>query len=344
MREVIRHHGIPKSIVSDRDPLSLSDFWKEIFRSQGTQLNMSSAYHPESDGQTEVINRCLEAYLRCFAVDQPRSWASWIPWAEFWYNTTFHGSTGVSPFEVVYGRKPPSVVQFVPGEVRVPTVAIELQDRDEALKQLRSHLSHAQALMKTAADKKRREVHFTIGEWVYVKLKPYRQMSVSRRIHHKLAAKFFGPFQVVERVGPVAYKLQLPPTSKVHPVFHMSLLKKAVQTPADSVFPPELELNQDEILVPKRVLATRLIKDQQAEFEQWLIQWDGQGKEEATWEDAIMIQGQFPELSLEDKTHSKEGSNDANREEGTTVIVTPKPLLVYSRKGPGVKRGKTIIS
>lgn len=126
---------------------------------------------------------------------------------------------GVSPFEVVYGRKPLSVVQFVPGEVHVPAVAFKLQDRYEALKQLRSHLSHTQASMKTVAYKKRREVHFTVGEWVYVKLKPYCQKSVSRRIHHKLAAKFFGPFQVVERVGPVAYKLQLPPASKVHPVF-----------------------------------------------------------------------------------------------------------------------------
>lgn len=81
-----------KSIVSDRDPFFLSNFWKEIFRLQGMELNMSSDYHPESDGQTEVINRCLKAYLRCFAVDQPHSWASRIPWAEFWYNNTFHGS------------------------------------------------------------------------------------------------------------------------------------------------------------------------------------------------------------------------------------------------------------
>ena len=104
----------------------------------------------------------------------------------------------------------------------------ELRDRDEALKQLKIHLLRAQSIMKTQADKKGREVQFQVGEWVYVKLKPYRQMSVVPRIHQKLVARFFGPFKIVDRVGLVAYKLELLAMSKVHPVFHVSLLKKAV--------------------------------------------------------------------------------------------------------------------
>ncbi|KAL4570019.1 hypothetical protein LXL04_025668 [Taraxacum kok-saghyz] len=314
VREVIRHHGIPKSIVSDRDPLFLSAFWREIFKSQGTKLNMSSAYHPESDGQTEVINRCLEAYLRCFAVDQPRNWASWIPWAEFWYNSTFHISTGVSPFEVVYGRKPPSVMQFVPGEIRVQAVLQELLDRDEAIKQLKLHLGQAQSNMKEQADKKRRDVSFQVGEWVYVKLKPYRQMSVAKRIHHKLAAKFFGPFQVVDRIGPVAYKLDLPATSKIHPVFHVSLLKKAVQVPTSPVLPPELEITGKDSLIPMSILASRTITEGEDVCIQWLIQWKDQSMEEATWEDAVAIKSQFPDISLEDKTVIEGEGNDGDRE------------------------------
>ncbi|KAL4577127.1 hypothetical protein LXL04_013230 [Taraxacum kok-saghyz] len=298
IREVIRHHGIPKSIVSDRDPLFLSSFWKEIFKSQGTKLCMSSTYHPESDGQTEVINRCLESYLRCFAVDQPKTWAAWIPWAEFWYNSTFHGSTGTTPFEAVYGRQPPSVMQFVPGEIRVQAVLQELLDRDEALRQLKQHLEPAQSNMKSRAYKKRRDVTFQVGEWVYVKLKPYRQMSVASRIHQKLAPNFFGPFKILEKLGPVAYKLELPATSKIHPVFHTSLLKKAVQAPTSPILPPELEITTADSTILAAILATRTTNNHGETQVQWLIQWRDLPVEEATWEDGVGIQNQFPHISL----------------------------------------------
>ena len=91
---------------------------------------MSSAYHPETDGQTEVMNRCLETYLRCFIADQPKSWVLWVPWAEFWFNTTFHASAGSTPFELVYGRKPPMITRLLQGETRVEAVQKELEERD----------------------------------------------------------------------------------------------------------------------------------------------------------------------------------------------------------------------
>ncbi|KAJ9558566.1 LOW QUALITY PROTEIN: hypothetical protein OSB04_013180 [Centaurea solstitialis] len=260
VREVVRHHGIPKSI--------------ELFRLQGTKLNMSSANHPESDGQTEVINRCLETYLRCFAIDQPCLWARWIPWAEFWYNSTFHGSMGRSPFEIVYGHKPPSVVQFFPGKIRVEAVGEELRDRDEALKQLKSHLANAQSIMKEQCDRKRRDITFALGECVYVKLKPYRQLTMAKRISQKLSARFFGPFKILERIGPVAYKLELPLTSRIHPVIHVSLLKKATST-TSQILPPELEIDGRDILLREEVCAERIIDQNGTAVVQWLVRWQG---------------------------------------------------------------------
>ena len=109
---------------------------------------MSSSYHPKSDGQTEVVNQCLKTYLRWFSIEQPRQWSLWLPWAELWYNTSFHASPGTTPFEGVYGRKPPNVAQYILGEVKLEVVAQELRDRDEALRQLKLHLTKAQEQVK----------------------------------------------------------------------------------------------------------------------------------------------------------------------------------------------------
>ncbi|KAD5961580.1 hypothetical protein E3N88_13053 [Mikania micrantha] len=293
IKEVVRHHGIPKTIVSDRDPLFISTFWQELFRLQGTALQMSSAYHPETDGQTEVINRCLEAYLRCFAVDKPKTWAQWLPWAEFWYNSTFHSSSGMSPFEVVYGRKPPTVFHYGQGEIKVETVAKELQDRDLALQVLKHNLADAQSAMKANATSQ--------------------------------GSQFF------EKVGKVAYKLLLPVTSKVHPVFHVSLLKKAIRGEAENVLPVELEMDAQDLLIPASVLDSRILQLGSKAVEQWLVQWKDQTEEEATWENKEWVQTQFPNLSLEVKTLKEGEGNDKNKTKG----VPPRPPIwqVYSRRG-----------
>ena len=88
MEEVVRSHGFPASIVYDWDRLFLSNFWSELFKAAGTKLKYSTAYHPQSDGQMEVVNRCLEAYLHCFASEKPTQWPKRLPWAEFWFNST----------------------------------------------------------------------------------------------------------------------------------------------------------------------------------------------------------------------------------------------------------------
>jgi hypothetical protein len=145
--KIVRLHGIPSSIVSDRDPTFTSNFWQELFKLSGVYLQMSSAFHPQSDGQTEVVNKIITMYLRCLTGDRSRQWLQWLPWAEFCYNSAYQSSLHTSPLWVVFGRDPPphpSVCSYEPGTTRVPAVAQQLAERDEFLTEIRDRLEQPQ--------------------------------------------------------------------------------------------------------------------------------------------------------------------------------------------------------
>src|ERR1044072_5787366 len=203
-------------------------------------------------------------------------------------------------------------------------------DRDEALKQLKHHLERAQNHMAKYANAHRRNHNFTVGDWVYLKIRPHRQNSMPSRLHPKLAARFYGPYLVTKQVGTVAFQLRLPPSARIHPVFHVSQLKKAIgghQVQAE--LPPDLE-HQAELFFPDCVMSVRDIQKQDAVKRQVLIHWHGKSKDEATWEDTTVIQEQFPDFNLEDKVHALGGS---------IVRVQEKPPIwkVYSRRNPNDK-------
>ncbi|KAI5409211.1 hypothetical protein KIW84_054854 [Lathyrus oleraceus] len=196
---------------------------------------------------------------------------------------------GKTPFEVVYGRLPPRLTRWVQGETRVVSEQQDLMDRDEALKQLKIQLVKAQERMKSQADKKRSDRSFMCGEWVFVKLRAHRQQFVVTKINAKLAAKYYGPYPIIERIGAVAYKLKLPEGSRVHPVFHVSLLKKAVGNYQEDTELADLLEEQVEVYESEVILATRKVKQHGEEVKQLLIHWKGKTMEEATWEEELMI-------------------------------------------------------
>lgn len=165
MKEIVKLHGFPKSIVSDRDRLFMSQFWQKIFRATGTSLKFSSAYHPQTDGQTEVVNQCLEAYLRCFCSSPPQQWPNWLSWAEFWYNTTYYLSTKMTPFETLYGRDPP-LLKLTDYPSSVEEVNQQLINCNAIIKELKHHLEAAQGHMKEQADKHCRDISFSPGDYV----------------------------------------------------------------------------------------------------------------------------------------------------------------------------------
>lgn len=294
---IYKLHGFPRSIVSDRDTVFLSDFWQELFKSQGCSLKMSSAYHPQSDGQTEVVNRCVETYLRCMTSDRPGLWSKRLPLAEFWYNTNYHTATQVTPYEVVYGQAPPVHLPYLPGESKVQVVTKCLEDRERMLLLLKFHLMRAQHRMKQQADLHRSERSFEIGDWVYVKLQPYRQQSVVSRSNEKLSPKYFGPYYVSDYVGTVAYKLRFPEESRVHSVFHVSQLKRAVGDVTVSTQLPSV-VTEEHIKRPELILERKMVKRQGRAVTMVLTQWKGQNAEEATWELLFDLQKKFPELQF----------------------------------------------
>ena len=181
--QVYRLHRMPARIISDRDPVFTSTFWQELFRLSDTILNMSSSRHPETGGQTERLNQCLEAFLRCSIHDKPAQWSKWLTAAEHWYSTSYHTTAGCTPFEALYGYLPR------PFGIAAPASTTDRQDlvadREAIRELLRQHLTRAQGRMKRQADKHRTERSFQLGDQVFLKVQTYLQNSLATRHNQK---------------------------------------------------------------------------------------------------------------------------------------------------------------
>jgi hypothetical protein len=305
-REVFRLHGLSRYIVSDRDNRFLSAFWQELFRLVGTELTPSTSYHPQMDGQTEIVNKWIEGYLRNYVSGQQRTWIKWLHLGEYCYNTTYHMSIGMTPFRALYSHDAPSFVDLAFGDSRAPKAKDWIQENQDILKALKDNLQTTQNQQKTYADRHRVERSFEVGDLVFLRLQPYRQSSLKKSGAEKLRPRFYGPYRVVRRVGEVAYELELPEGSKIHNVFHVSCLKKAVgQQVTTSVELPPLDEEGQLVLIPEEILEVRERRLRSRVIREFLIRWRDLPVEDATWEGDQILQ--HPNLQLLGDKQSWEG-------------------------------------
>jgi hypothetical protein len=222
MARIVCLHGVPKKIVSDRGSQFTSRYWKKLHESLDTRLNFSSAYHPQTDGQTERTNQVLEDMLRACALKHGGSWDKSSPYAEFSYNNSYQASLKMSPFEALYGRKCRTPLYWdQTGERQLFGPEI-IQEAEEQVQQIRENLRTAQSRQKSYADTRRRLLEFKEGDYVYLKVSPLRGMR-RFKVKGKLSPRFIGPFLILKRVGEVAYQLELPDHLAVFMMFFMYL-------------------------------------------------------------------------------------------------------------------------
>ena len=294
---VFRHHGLPEVIISDRDPRFTSKFWTTLFELLGTDLRFSTAFHPQTDGQSEVVIRTLENFLRPFVERNPTSWVKQLPLAEFAANNAVNASTGYTPFYLEAGQDPTVPMSLLDSTVHTRNQAVnDMVDRMKVgLRSARENIHTAQERMKRAVDKSRREEIFSEGDEVTLSTRHLKQ--VNSHLPVKLCRRWVGPFVVARVVSPVAYRLDLPQGWKIHPTFHISNLKRYLRSEEFvwEVEPPPLELVEGMLEYEVESILRHKGKGARRRY---LVLWKGYPLDEATWE---------PEASLDHAPEILEG-------------------------------------
>jgi hypothetical protein len=298
VRDVVKLHGVPSSIVSDRDPRFTSRFWKSLHEALGTNLKLSSAYHPQTDGQSERTIQSLEDLLRVCVLEQGGTWDSYLPLIEFTYNNSYHASIGMAPFEALYGRRCRTpLCWFESGESVVLGPEI-VQQTTEKVKLIREKMKESQDRQKSYHDKRRKDLEFQEGDHVFLRVTPVT--GVGRALKSKkLTPRFIGPYQISERVGTVAYRVGLPPhLSNLHDVFHVSQLRKYVPDPSHVIPRDDVQVRDNLTIetLPVRIEDREVKRLRGKEIPLVKVVWEGAAGESLTWELESKMRESYPEL------------------------------------------------
>ncbi|XP_061482570.1 transmembrane 9 superfamily member 2 isoform X2 [Rhineura floridana] len=287
LTQVFRLHGLPDHLISDRGAQFTARFWQALFRALNVQIHLSSSHHPQSDGQTEHTNATVEQYLRCYTCFQQDNWVDLLPLAEFAYNNSVHASTCQIPFFASYGYHPRFFPSVQP-PLLVPAADVMLQELQALQAVLKEQLEQAKGSYKRFADRHCQPgPPLKVGDQVWLSTKFLR----SQRPSQKLEARNIGPFRITQQINPVAFRLQLPASFRIHPVFHRSLLTPTLPPhPLSSKLlpPPPIQVNGEEEFEVAQILDSRRHRGRL----QYLIDWQGYSPEERSWEDAAQEDAQ----------------------------------------------------
>ncbi|KAL4028527.1 hypothetical protein IC575_011724 [Cucumis melo] len=298
VNRIVSQYGVPVSIVSDRDLRFTSKFWPSVQKAMGTKLKFSTAFHPQTDGQSERTIQTLEDMLRACVLQFKGNWDTHLSLMEFAYNNSYQSSIGMTLFEALYGR--PCKIPVCWNEVgERKLVGPELvQVTSDNIKLIRENMKIAQDRQKSYADKRRRNLEFQIGEQVFLKLSPWRGvLHFGRKV--KFSPRYIGSYQIIERIGPAAYRLELPTElARIHDVFHVSMLRKYISDPSHVLQVQPIELKED---LSYREEVVQILDKKEQVLRNKTIQlvkvlWRHHGIEEATWESEDQMRRSYPTL------------------------------------------------
>ncbi|GJS24588.1 putative reverse transcriptase domain-containing protein [Tanacetum coccineum] len=298
LKDVVTRHGIPVSIICDRDLRFASHFWRSLQKALGTNLDMSTAYHPQTDEQSERTIQTLEDMLRACAIDFRKCWVNHLPLVEFSYNNSYHASIKVAPFESLYGRKYRSPVCWAEvGQVQLTGPEI-VQETIEKIIQIKQRMQVAHDRQKSYADLKRKPMDFQVGDKVMLKVSPWKGV-VRFGKRGELNPRYVGPFKVLERVGDVSYKLELPEElSRVHNTFYVSNLKKCyvdepLVVPLDGLhFDDKLQFVEE----PVEIMDREVKRMKRSRIPIIKVRWNSRRGPEFTWEREDQFRKKYPHL------------------------------------------------
>jgi hypothetical protein len=296
--EIVRLHGVPIDIISDRDGRFVSRLWNSLQSSLGTRLNLSTAYHPQTDGQSERTIQTLEDLLRACVIDFGGKWDEHLPLIEFSYNNSYHASAKMAPFEALYGRKCRSPVCWTEiGDSQIIGPQI-IRETTDMIARIKENLTVSRNRQKCYADKRRKPLEFQIGDRVLLKVSPWKGV-VRFGKKGKLSPRFVGPFKIIERIGPVAYKLELPQELElVHPVFHVSNLRLCLADEDLHIPIDEITINKTLHFIekPVEIMERELKRLRHSRIPIVKVRWESSRGPEFTWEREDQMLLKYPHL------------------------------------------------